>query len=358
METVILVGGGHAHIQCLKQLQEESIPDTRIILVSSNNYQYYSGMFSGFTEGLYVEEDIRIDLTELSRKAGVQFIEATVTELDPENKRIVLDKGEALSYSVISFDIGSGTNHGFLPSSAVRTVKPNHTFPDTIKELRDSPSPVIVGGGAAGVEISLSILARKKRLGQSGHVTLISSSRLLPGAPKGASASLEELCRSKGLQVFVDEEVENIEDQIIRTSNRSIKHSGVLLLTGPASSPLFREGGVSCTEDGYLLVRNKLQSESHPEIFGAGDCVTLSSYPELAKNGVYAVRQGTVLWENIKRTLAKKELTTFEPQKRFLSILSTGGKEAMLLYDRFYFHGKSPWKLKNRIDRSFMKKYT
>ncbi|MBM7619701.1 NADH dehydrogenase FAD-containing subunit [Bacillus tianshenii] len=358
MHAVILVGGGHAHIQCLKQLCEESIPDTRFVLVSSNRYQYYSGMFSGFTEGLYKEEDIRIDLDKLSLKAGVQFIEATVTELDPENKRIVLDKGEALFYSIISFDIGSGTNHGFRPSSAVRTVKPNYTFPGTIKELRDSPSPVIVGGGAAGVEISLSILARKRRLGQTGQVTLISSSRLLPGAPKGASVRLEDLCRSKGLQIFVDEEVEKIEDQIIRTSNRSIKHSGVLLLTGPASSPLFRKSGMSCTEEGYLLVQSTLQSESHPEIFGAGDCVTLSTYPELAKNGVYAVRQGPVLLENIKRTLTKRELTTFEPQKRFLSILSTGGKEAMLLYDRFYFQGKSPWKLKNRIDRSFMKKYT
>lgn len=358
METVILVGGGHAHIQCLKLLQEETLPDSRFILVSSNKYQYYSGMFSGFTEGLYAEEDIRIDLSELSRKAGVHFIIATVTELDPLKKRILLDNGETLSYSVISFDIGSGTKHGFLPSSAVRTVKPNYTFPDTIKELRDSPSPVIVGGGAAGVEISLSILARNKRLNQTGQVTLISSSRLLPSAPKGASARLEELCRSKGLQVFVDEEVENIEEQIIRTSNRSLKHSGVLLLTGPASSPLFRESGVRCTEDGYLLVQNTLQSENNPEIFGAGDCVTLSSYPELAKNGVYAVRQGPVLWENIKRTLANRELTIFEPQKRFLSILSTGGKEAMLLYDRFYFQGKSPWKLKNRIDRSFMKKYT
>ncbi|MCA1320939.1 FAD-dependent oxidoreductase [Bacillus tianshenii] len=358
MHAVFLVGGGHAHIQCLKQLCEESIPDTRFVLVSSNRYQYYSGMFSGFTEGLYKEEDIRIDLDNLSHKAGVQFIEATVTELDPENKRIVLDKGEALSYSIISFDIGSTTNNILSSSSTVRTVKPNYTFPDAIKELRDSPAPVIVGGGAAGVEISLSILASKKRLGQSGEVTLISSTRLLPGAPIGASAKLEAKCLEYGLHLFINEEVENIEDQIIQTSKRSIEHSGILLLTGPASPPLFQDIGVACTEEGYLLVQSTLQSISHPEIFGSGDCVTLSPYPKLAKNGVYAVRQGPVLWENIKRTLRNKELTTFKPQKRFLSILSTGGKEAMLLYDRVYLHGKIPWKIKHNIDRAFMKKYT
>ncbi|WP_223701639.1 FAD-dependent oxidoreductase [Sutcliffiella deserti] len=358
MNTVILVGGGHAHIQCLKQLQKESLPSARFILVSSNNYQYYSGMFSGFTEGIYEEKDIMIDLTELSRKAGVQFLEATVTKMDPENKTIFCDNGEVLTYNIISFDIGSRTNLVSLPSSEVRTVKPNYTFPDTIKELRDSPSPLIIGGGAAGVEISLSILARKKRIGQSGQVTLISSSRLLPHAPKGVSTSLEKLCKSKGLHFYLNEKIETIEEQLIQTSNRILKHSGVLLLTGPASFSLFQEGGLSCTEDGYLLVRSTLQSESHPEIFGAGDCVTLSSYTELAKNGVYAVRQGPVLWENIKRTLLNRKLTTFEPQKRFLSILSTGGKEAMLLYDKFYYQGKLPWKLKNKIDSDFMKKYT
>ncbi|WP_158211691.1 hypothetical protein [Alkalihalobacterium alkalinitrilicum] len=50
MSELILIGGGHAHLAILRALRKETIPD-EIILISPNKYQYYSGIFSGFTEG-------------------------------------------------------------------------------------------------------------------------------------------------------------------------------------------------------------------------------------------------------------------------------------------------------------------
>jgi NADH dehydrogenase FAD-containing subunit len=95
-----------------------------------------------------------------------------------------------------------------------------------------------------------------------------------------------------------------------------------------------------------LLVENTLQNKEFPFIFGAGDCVTLRNYSLLPKNGVYAVRQGPILWENLKRTLNNQSLITFKSQKKFLSILSIGDKQGLLTYGRLSFHGYWAWNKK------------
>jgi NADH dehydrogenase FAD-containing subunit len=79
---ILLVGGGHSHLSIIRSLLKESIQH-KITLISANTYQYYSGMFSGFTEGLYNEEEIRINLEVLCQKASIQFIEDTIISLDP-----------------------------------------------------------------------------------------------------------------------------------------------------------------------------------------------------------------------------------------------------------------------------------
>ena len=41
---VVLVGGGHAHLTCLKMLKHMVDRDHRVTLISPDAYHYYSGM--------------------------------------------------------------------------------------------------------------------------------------------------------------------------------------------------------------------------------------------------------------------------------------------------------------------------
>lgn len=50
---------------------------------------------------------------------------------------------------------------------------------------------------------------------------------------------------------------------------------------------------------GWLLVNNCLQSVSHPNVFGGGDCITLQGHPSTPKAGVYAVRSAPHIAHNI-----------------------------------------------------------
>ena len=78
---------------------------------------------------------------------------------------------------------------------------------------------------------------------------------------------------------------------------------------------------------GYFRVNKFLQSTSHPNVFAGGDCNTLEDYvdkPYPSKAGVYAVREGPILAENIINFLKGASLKEYVPQPSFLSLMMTG----------------------------------
>jgi NADH dehydrogenase FAD-containing subunit len=94
-----------------------------------------------------------------------------------------------------------------------------------------------------------------------------------------------------------------------------------------------------------------------PRIFAVGDCGTLASHPGTPKAGVYAVREGPVLWESLKAAIRGGEPPRYQPQHGFLSILNTGDGRALLDYKGIVSHSRWAWRLKDRIDRRFMARY-
>ncbi|KZZ85190.1 FAD-dependent oxidoreductase [Bacillus sp. SJS] len=348
MNTIILAGGGHAHLAGIADGSLRHFPHTEIILISPSRYQYYSGMFSGFTEGIYSEEQIRIDLSVLSQKHGFTFIEEEITAIDEAAKEVITSSGRSFSYGLLSLDIGSAQ----ASSPSILPIKPNYSFPEAIRSFREADQPVIVGGGASGVELSLAA-AGYRRLNEIGSpVTLISGGPLLSSAH---NRKLLQICQQKGVTVIQNKKARLLGSEAIDDGDTRIPFSHLLWLAGPEAPSLFKNSGLRIDGNGFLPVDERLMHS--PSIFGAGDCVSINRYPELPKNGVYAVRQSKVLWENLKRTAEKRELVPFQPQRRFLAILSTGGKAGLLTYGRFHYHGKTAWNLKHVIDQRYMNSF-
>ncbi len=358
MRTLVLVGGGHAHLHCLEQVYSDPQENLHVVLISPSQYQYYSGMFSGFTEGIYSLEDIRIDLAKLCKKIGCSFIEDTIVAIDAHARTLKGADGELYNYDLVSFDIGSRSAIPEDMKEQVSLIKPNYRFPEKLQRLRESAYPVVVGGGASGVELGFSIHAWRKQQGLLPNTALISSTSLLSNLSHTITKKIEAIARRKSLSFHTGAKVESITDEHVVTSvEKSHRQSDVLWLTGPTSDKVFSHSDIQVDDGGFLLVNSNLQSVQHPEIFGAGDCVSMAHYPTLAKNGVYAVRQGPVLWDNLKNWLNGNTLKPFKPQEKFIAILSTGGGEAFLTYGDFSIHGKIPWKIKQYIDRKFMSRY-
>ncbi len=93
---LVLVGGGHSHVLALRMLAMQPIEGLRITLVSPDCHTPYSGMLPGLIAGHYSFEQAHIDLARLCQWAGVRFIAAEVTALDPFARRLSLAGRPAL----------------------------------------------------------------------------------------------------------------------------------------------------------------------------------------------------------------------------------------------------------------------
>jgi selenide,water dikinase len=128
----------------------------------------------------------------------------------------------------------------------------------------------------------------------------------------------------------------------------------VLVATGAAPMPLLRQAGLQCDEAGFALVDGSLRSVSHPEVFVVGDCATLRDAPH-PKSGVYSVRHGEVLHENLRRLLQDRPLASYQPQSSALTLLSCGARYAIAQRGGWSAEGMWAWYWKRRIDRNWLR---
>jgi len=152
--------------------------------------------------------------------------------------------------------------------------------------------------------------------------------------------------------------VESIESSHIKLEDGSTSDADIIFVaTGVTPSSLFSESGLPTGEDGGLLVNDCLQCVDYPEIFGGGDCIKVQGR-DLARAGVYAVRQNPVLLHNLSAALEAKPLQRFNPgSPDFLLIVNLGDSTALLRKGKWIWNGSMAFKLKDFIDRRFMRKF-
>lgn len=360
MKQLILVGAGKAHLFIIKQLIKQPLEDVEILLISPSSYQYFSGMFSGFIEGLYPLDGIRIDVQKLSKQANIQWKKQAVVSIDPVQKMILTDQGEVLNFDAISFNIGSLTADTDLTGvkKHARRIKPNYHFPEMIAAMQQSQNPVIYGGGMDATEIALSLQARKERNKEGTPVSLIThSSRLLEDNDPKVSAKVHSLMEQKGMRLYLSHNVREMNSTKIITDQGKIPFQDTLWLAGPRAPELFKLSKLPTDQQGYLQVESTLQVKQYPAIFGAGNCISLSHPPFPPKDSVFAGKEALTLWGNIKGFLTDGTGQHLSVKNNNLSIMSIGHKEALLFYGLKVWKSKWAWKLKDKMDRKWIDSY-
>src|SRR5947209_3290127 len=165
---LVLVGGGHTHIQVLRSWAMDPPPGVRVTVVVDRPVAVYSGMVPGFVAGQYRQDELEIDVRPLCMRAGARFIVAAATGLDPSQRRVILEGRPPLAYDTISFDVGStiaGLDRPGVAEHAIPT-RPIGAFVRSadavVERARGRPGVklVVVGAGAGGVELAFAFRAR------------------------------------------------------------------------------------------------------------------------------------------------------------------------------------------------------
>ena len=135
-----------------------------------------------------------------------------------------------------------------------------------------------------------------------------------------------------------------------------LRADAVLWVVGAAAHPFLRESGLPVDDRGFVRVEPTLQVVGHEDLFAAGDCAALPQ-PGITKAGVYAVHAGPILWKNLEAWLADKAPRPYRPQRDYLSLLNLGDGTAIGGKWHVHFEGAWVMRLKDRIDRRFMRRY-
>ena len=365
---LVLVGGGHSHVEVLRVWGREPVRGVRLSVVTDSPRAVYSGMVPGLVAGQYRLEDLEIDVERLARRAGAAWVEARAAGLDASARRLHLQGAAPIDYDTASFDVGSivagldtpGVEAHGLPTRPIGEFA--RRVDALIEGARSRPDLclVVVGAGAGGVELAFAFRGRLDRLGRrEASVALLERGpRVLPGYHPAAARRVETHARARGIQISCGAEVARAEsDRLVLTSGESVRCDALVWVAGSASSPLFSGSGLAHDERGFVKVRATLQVVGHDEIFAAGDCASLVTEPALPKAGVYAVRQGPVLARNLAARVSGRPLSTYRPQRDFLSLLNLGDGRAVATKWGLVAEGAWAWRLKDAIDRRFVRRY-
>src|SRR5215475_6145056 len=103
---LVLVGGGHSHVEVLRQFLRRPAPDIRVTLISRDIETPYSGMLPGFVAGNYTRDEAHIDLRPLAIAAGARLYHAEVVGLDLATKHVLCAGRPPVMFDVVSLDIG------------------------------------------------------------------------------------------------------------------------------------------------------------------------------------------------------------------------------------------------------------
>lgn len=360
-KNLVFIGGGHSHALVLKQLGIKPIDGVRLTLISEQTLTPYSGMLPGFVAGHYSYSDAHIDLDKLCNWAGVRYIQGKVDGINPDSNSISVGSHPDVEYDYLSIDIGS-TPDLSVPGARDHAVgvKPVSHFGSTWNELLHASQSNgrwgVVGAGAGGVELILAMAHRLKTQSDLDFHLFFSGPRVLPGYPEKVVAAVEMALEANGVSLHPNFRVTEVkEDGLVSTAGQHVSLSKSIWCTGAAAAHWLRETDLQTSEKGFLTVNRYLQSESHKNVFAAGDCADMIFDPR-PKAGVYAVRQAPYLVDNL-RAVCGSEPASLKPvnlQTDFLSLLSMGDKKAVGCRNSITFKGRWVWKLKNYIDQKFM----
>lgn len=342
----------------MEALARAPLPDVEVVLVSQGATQLYSGMVPGHLAGQYALEQLTFDLPSLARAAGARLEPSGAESLDAHQRELRLGSGQVLPYDVASFDIGSlpaGDDVPGVREHAV-TLKPLERALIQLTEALRAPGPLlVVGGGAAGVELALCLQARTGR-----PVTLVEQGPRVPrGGSPSAARRVRSLLQRRGVTLRLDTAVVSLSASTAHlSSGETLPFGACVWATGARAPTLFASSGAAVDARGYLAVRDTLQSPSHPELFAAGDCAGFTSGQPVPKAGVYSVRQGPVLGANLRAHLTGAgPLKDYRAQADFLSLLNTGDGTAVAVWKGLALEGRLAWRLKDTIDRRFMARF-
>lgn len=374
LRDIVLIGGGHSHVGVLKRFAMHPVPGVRLTLICRDTHTPYSGMLPGYVAGHYSYDEVHIDLSRLAEFAGARFYRDEAIGIDRAAQRVTCRNRPSVPYDLLSINIGSAPQVKEVPGAEDHAVpvKPIHGFNarwlSLLSRLENHEGPMtvaVVGAGAGGVELTLAMQHRLRReiADRGGDPKRLSfhlfdaAPEILPTHNEKVRSRFQDVLKRRGVHLHLNAPVTQVESgRLVTESGESLDVDEVLWVTRAGGPAWLEDTGLALDDGGFIRVRESLQTETDDRIFAAGDIANVVAYPR-EKAGVFAVRQGRPLADNLQRLAVGRTPLPFVPQRKWLALISTGDKYAVASRGDMALSGRLVWRWKDWIDRRFMARF-
>ncbi len=367
---VVLLGIGHTNAHVLRMWKMNPIPDTDLTCISDYTIATYSGMLPAVLAGQIPAERMQIDLVKLCSSVDARLITDRVSGINHQTSEVLFVDRPPVVFDALSIGIGSTASTGGvdIESDSFVQIKPMQTFLERLRTAiaiveqrseRGELQVVVVGSGVAGIEITFCLPSfLKSTTSRSFSLHLVTrSDQILPEVEERTRDLVAREFDQRNVTVLAGKAVTRVTpDAVMLDDGGTINADLVIWATGAAPPALLSQLDLARDDRGFIATDRTLQSTSENKVFAVGDTGTIID-EGLPKAGVYAVRQGPILWENLHRLLDGRQLQKYKPQRSFLKLMNLGDGRAIGQWKGFAFSGRWVMRLKDTIDSSFIDKY-
>jgi NADH dehydrogenase FAD-containing subunit len=336
------------------------VEGAELMLVTPSAEQFYSGMVPGLVAGRYQHPQCAIDVAALAAAARVHLVRGHAVALDADARGVRLDDGRVAEYELLSIDIGATIDHGRIPGAAGNAsfVRPIGAFARSIGALteRAAQQPldiVVVGAGAAGVELALAL---ERRLRSTGTRLALVGPEILAGYPARARRLAVRALAARRITCFPDRCVAIEPGLALLAGGARLACDLAVVATGGEAPPWLAGSGLALDADGYVRAGPTLQSVSHPEVLAVGDVARRDGAPQM-HGGVHAVRAAPALARNLRLLARCAAPRRYRPPQRTLSLIACGDGTAIAAWGGWSARGRWAGWCKDLIDRAYVRRH-
>lgn len=361
---IIIVGGGWAGISLARDLKNLASHKIRITLVSNEpNFRYSAALYRVATG--HKEREAIIPIHGLINDINhIQFIKATATDINPQNKTITLHGGKLLHYDYAVLALGSVTSYFGIPglkelSYDIKTQKGlrkfrTHLHQELLQEHQPDKNYIVVGGGPTGVELSaalasyLKVITKRHGLGRKRiNIELIEAApRLLPMLSPKLSHQAQKRLKKLGVKVMVNSKVQYETDKSLVVNGRSIPSQTVIWTAGVANNPFFdrHKHLFKLNQRGKVIVDDHLKASANLYIIGDN---AVTPYSGL---GFTAVHDAHYVAKDIKKRIVGHHKTSSYKALKPPTVVPVGKNWAVFEYRKIAFAGPLAGVLRSLAD--------
>ena len=359
---VVIVGAGFGGLEATFRLAGAPV---QITLVDRRNHHLFQPLLYQVATASLATSEIAWPIRYLLRdRPEVTTLFATVTGVDAQGKRVLLDDGDALPYDTLV--LATGVRHAYFGhdewepfAPGLKTLEDATTLRRRIlvaferAERETDPARraalltfVIVGAGPTGVELAGTIAElaqdtlppdfRNIDTHKARVVLIEAGPRVLAGFPDDLSAYAQRSLESIGVEVVLG--------QAVTECSKRLDTTTIIWAAGVRASPAAEWLDAPADRAGRLQVLPDLTVPGHPDIFAIGDTVAIDGPDGKPVPGIApaAKQQGRYVAEAIKARLRGGKIAPFR-YKHAGSLAQIGKRKAVIDFGHIKLRGNLAW---------------